>query len=172
MGLWLTALLLALPFCLATAREAPQQLGYPSRTIVQATQQLQLDDNSLKELDCSTVNSTDCKELQTRTLRVAIRQGAQQPECWITWSASKATDLHEPQYGFWRFVDRLEPAAGSALKQHDNWIVITSIAPPTEQIKAWASLSKWKVVVVRDPSKIASSLKQIPILPLHCFSSS
>jgi hypothetical protein len=46
-------------------------------------------------------------------------------------------------------VDQLSPA--SALKpedRHDSWIVITSVAPPTEQVKAWAALPNWRVVVV------------------------
>ena len=35
-------------------------------------------------------------------------------------------------------------------EKHDRWIVITSIAPPTEDVKFLANIPGWRVVVVGD----------------------
>ena len=35
-------------------------------------------------------------------------------------------------------------------EKHDKWIVITSINPPTEDVKKLAKISGWKVVMVGD----------------------
>ena len=44
------------------------------------------------------------------------------------------------------------PAAAAAPSEGttQNWIVITTIAPPTTAIKLWAALPGWRVVVVAD----------------------
>jgi hypothetical protein len=35
-------------------------------------------------------------------------------------------------------------------RQHDKWVVITSVAEPTEAVRRLAELPGWKVVVVAD----------------------
>ena len=39
-----------------------------------------------------------------------------------------------------------------------KWIVITSIAPPTEDIRAWTKLGDWAIVVVSEGSAPAGSV--------------
>lgn len=119
--------------------------------LIAAASDLQLDEASLHQLDCASINDTAaCTASQRATLKAAIKQGVDHPETWLLWSSDKVTELQKPQYGFWRVVEQVaRPSAEQpAEEQHDNWIVITSVAPPTEQIKAWAALSNWKVVVV------------------------
>jgi hypothetical protein len=60
-------------------------------------------------------------------------------------------NLTEPVYGRWLFDEESAPVCtSSGGNAQPRWIVITSIAPPTDAVKAWAALPGWKVVVVGD----------------------
>lgn len=104
---------------------------------------LSVNHDALHALNCSAGDSASaCVTKQITTLKEAIQEGFANIDSWRTWAAQRS-NLKMPTYGSWRMVQHVETN-----NTHDKWIVITSIAPPTEQIKAWAALKDWKVVVV------------------------
>jgi hypothetical protein len=65
---------------------------------------------------------------------------------------------------FWEFAEPVKEPLWEARKK--KWIVITSIAPPTEDIRAWTKLGDWAIVVVSEGSAPAGS-----VCPRICTSS-
>lgn len=57
---------------------------------------------------------------------------------------------------FWEFAEPVKEPLWEARKK--KWIVITSIAPPTEDIRAWTKLGDWAIVVVSEGSAPAGSV--------------
>lgn len=50
----------------------------------------------------------------------------------------------------WKDVKVRELSQEQIQETHDKWIVITTINPPTEDVKKLAKIPGWKVVVVGD----------------------
>jgi hypothetical protein len=112
--------------------------------------------DALHALNCSSGQEA-CARQQIKTLKDAIEEGFTNIDSWRTWAHEHGEHEHGehehgehehvqvkmPNYGFWRMAQQVNTNS-----THDKWIVITSIAAPTEQVKAWAALKDWKVVVV------------------------
>lgn len=99
----------------------------------------------------------NCSHAQLAGLRNALQYGLDHaPDVWQTWDTAQR--VQRPEYGAWRFA---EPAtlADTGAAGSRKWIIMTSITGPSEQVKQWAAMEGWEVLVVSNCSTCCEILR-------------
>lgn len=82
----------------------------------------------------------DCSDMAAGDITRALAKAVNIPTIWRSWL---------PELPL--LPDKLRarvPSRSHSDERHSKWIVITSIASPTEAIRKWNDIPGWKVVVV------------------------